>query len=159
MLPGPTALNRDSVSHRTPGRQWRHPGERAWLCLNRSLISQCHFSPRGSRAGGSQVEASTAGTGFQSDCGAGSHLKESREERKGEPGSGGPTSYLTSTPLGTNPAGLQAEQVGRQLVLLLNSSCTPSTVGWSVRPPLPLAVTRELSGERQADSSERAFGR
>lgn len=37
------------------------------------------------------MEENSVGAGFQSDCafGAGSHLKESGEERKEEPGSGG----------------------------------------------------------------------
>lgn len=72
---------------------------------------------------------------------------------------GGPLLILRPHPWELILLASRLEQVGRQLVLLLNSSCTPSTVGWSVRPPLPLAVTRELTGERQADSSERVFGR
>lgn len=49
------------------------------------------LAPRGSIAWGGQVEENTVGAGFRSDCafGAGRHLRESGEERKEEPGSGG----------------------------------------------------------------------
>lgn len=75
----------------------------------------------------SQVEESTAGTGFQSDCTVGLAATY-RKEKKGKRsrGVGGPLLVLPPHPRRTDPAGLWAEQVGRQLGLLLNPSCSLS---------------------------------
>lgn len=105
--------------------------EETWLCMHGSLISERHISSPWEQSLGRPGGGEHCGRSFPIRLcrGAGSHLKESGEERKEEPGSGGPTSSLTPHPPRTNPAGLRAEQVGRQLVLLLNSSCSLSRVG------------------------------
>lgn len=107
--------------------------EKTWLCLQDLSFQSVMLAPRWSRAWGGQVEENTSGGRrflIRLGCGAGSYLKENGEERKEELGrrGGGPLLILPPHPPRTNPAGLWAKQVGRQLVLLLNSSCSPSRV-------------------------------
>lgn len=130
-LPGYRVLSCARASHWAHGRQWRHPGENLAVFAG-SLISECHVSSPWEQSLERPGGGEHCGRRFliRLGCGAGSHLKENGEERKEELGSRGrgPLLILPPHPPRTNPAGLRAKQVGRQLVLLLNSSCSPSRV-------------------------------
>lgn len=133
--------------------------EKAWRCFRGSLISERHVSSPWEQSLGRPGGGERCGCGFPIRLCLWGWQPLKRKRRRKERGAGewgGPLlALLTPRPPRTNPAGPRAEQVGRQLGLLLNSCPQPVQDRTACRcdPPLPLVVTQETSGHIWADSS------